>query len=157
MRSDSSEVKAGDGLVLRLKRDLPAPRAVVYRALIDPGELARWWGPRGFTAPSVQFDPRVGGSYRIAMQPPDGDLFHLSGRVREVDPPARLAYTFRWEPPDPGDRETVVTLSLGDRDNRTEIRLTQGEFDTTERLALHEEGWIESFERLEQVLAEAPD
>jgi uncharacterized protein YndB with AHSA1/START domain len=152
-----SEVTSDDRLVLRLKRILPAPRAVVYTALSDPGELARCWGPRGFTAPSVQFDLRVGGSYRIAMQPPDGDLFHLSGRVREVDPPARLAYTFRWEPPDPDDRETVVMLSLGDRDDRTEIRLTQGEFATTERLALHEEGWIESFERLEQVLAEAPD
>jgi uncharacterized protein YndB with AHSA1/START domain len=157
MRSDSSEVMAGDGLVLRLRRVLPAPRAVVYRALIDPGELARWWGPRGFTAPGVQFDPRVGGSYRIAMQPPDGDLFHLSGRVREVDPPARLAYTFRWDPPDPDDRETVVTLSLRDRDDRTEIRLTQGEFATAARLALHEGGWTESLERLEQVLAETPD
>jgi hypothetical protein len=32
-------------LVLRLTRILPAPRAAVYRALSDPGELARWWGP----------------------------------------------------------------------------------------------------------------
>jgi uncharacterized protein YndB with AHSA1/START domain len=47
------EMAAGDGLVLRLNRILPAPRAVVYRALSDPGELAKWWGPRGFTAPSV--------------------------------------------------------------------------------------------------------
>lgn len=157
MRSGGSRVTSGDGLVLRLKRILPAPRAAVYTALTDPGELARWWGPRGFTTPSVQFDLCVGGSYRIAMQPPDGDLFHLSGRIREVDPPTRLAYTFRWDPPDPDDRETVVTLSLRDRDDRTEVRLTQGEFATAARLALHEEGWTESFERLEQVLAEAPD
>jgi uncharacterized protein YndB with AHSA1/START domain len=157
MRSGSSEVKTGDGLMLRLKRVLPAPRAVVYTALTDPGELARWWGPKGFTAPSVQFDLRVGGSYRITMQPPDADLFHLSGRVREVDPLARLVYTFRWEPPDPDDRETMVTLSLVDQDDRTEIRLTQGEFATAARLALHERGWIESLERLDQVLAEALD
>ena len=58
------------------------------------------------------------GSYRIAMQPPDGDLFYLTGEFREVDPPARLAYTFRWEDPDPDDRETVVTLSFGDPGNR---------------------------------------
>ena len=48
------------------------------------------------------------------MQPPDGDVFHLSGVFREVDPPVRLAYTFRWEEPDPDDRETMVTLSLRD-------------------------------------------
>jgi uncharacterized protein YndB with AHSA1/START domain len=148
---------AGDGLVLRLRRILPARRAAVYRALSDPGELAKWWGPRGFTAPSVVFDPCVGGSYRIAMQPPDGDLFYLSGEFREVDPPAHLAYTFRWDPPDPDDRQTVVTLSLQDRGERTEVHLTQGEFATEERRALHEAGWIDSFGRLERVLGGAPD
>jgi uncharacterized protein YndB with AHSA1/START domain len=145
------------GLVLRLERIVAAPRAVVYRALSDHRELAKWWGPRGFTAPSVEFDPRVGGSYRIAMQPPDGDLFYLSGEFREVDPPARLAYTFRWDPPDPDDRQTVATLSLQDRGERTEVLLTQGEFATEERLALHEQGWAESFGRLEQVLGTAAD
>ena len=147
------EMTAGDGLVLRVKRILLAPRAAVYTALSDPGELAKWWGPRGFTAPSVEFDPRVGGSYRIAMQPPHGDLFYLTGEFREVDPPARLTYTFRWDPPDPDDRQTVVTLSLEDRGERTEVLLTQGEFATDDRLALHEEGWSDSFGRLEQVLS----
>jgi uncharacterized protein YndB with AHSA1/START domain len=147
------EVTAGDGLVLRLKRILPAPRAAVYRALSDSGQLAKWWGPRGFTAPSVEFDPRPGGSYRIAMQPPHGDLFYLAGEFQEVDPPARLTYTFRWDPPDPDDRQTVVTLSLEDRGERTEVLLTQGEFATHDRLALHEEGWMDSFGRLDQVLS----
>jgi uncharacterized protein YndB with AHSA1/START domain len=144
---------ASDGLMVRLRRLLRSPRAVVYGALTDPAQLAKWWGPRGFTAPSVEFDPRVGGSYRIAMQPPEGDLFHLSGEFREVDPPARLAYTFRWDPPDPADRETVVTLSLREHDEGTEILLNQGEFATEERLALHEGGWTDSFGRLEQVLS----
>jgi uncharacterized protein YndB with AHSA1/START domain len=154
MRSEGVRLTVGDGLVLRLKLILPARRSVVYGALGDPGELAKWWGPRGFTAPSVEFDPRVGGSYRIAMQPPDGDLFYLTGEFREVDPPARLAYTFRWDPPDPNDRQTVVTLSLQDRSERTEVLLTQGEFATEERRALHEGGWSDSFGRLEQVLGE---
>jgi uncharacterized protein YndB with AHSA1/START domain len=145
-------MRAGDGLVLRLKRILPAPRPAVYRAMSDPGELAKWWGPRGFTSPSVEFDPRVGGSYRIAMQPPDGDLFYLSGEFREVDPPAGLAYTFRWDPPSPDDRQTVVTLSLRDRGERTEVLLIQRGFATDERLALHEGGWSDSFGRLEQML-----
>jgi uncharacterized protein YndB with AHSA1/START domain len=32
----------GSRLVLRLKRIVPAPPAAVYRALSDPGELAKW-------------------------------------------------------------------------------------------------------------------
>ena len=120
-------------LVLRLERTLPAPRATVYRALTDPWELRRWWGPQGFTAPSVELDARVGKAYRIAMQPPDGDRFHLSGEFRDVEPPARLAYTFNWTPAHPDDRETTVTLLLEDRGEETVIRLTHGEFATRER------------------------
>ena len=43
---------------------------------------------------------------------PGGDLFHLTGEFREVDPASRLVYTFVWELPDPDDREMVVTLSF---------------------------------------------
>src|SRR6187431_3429948 len=102
-------------LTLDLTRLLPAPRPRVFGACTEPEELAKWWGPQGFTVPSIDFAPQVGSSYRIAMQPPDGELFHLAGEFREVDPPTRLAFTFRWEPPDPDDRETVVRISLEDR------------------------------------------
>ena len=138
--------------MLRLERSVPAPCVAVYRALTDAQELGKWWGPRGFAARCVEFDPRVGGGYRIAMQPPAGDLFHLSGEFLEAEAPARLAYTFRWDPPHPDDRETVVTLSLEDRGEETEVRLAQGEFATAERYALHEAGWTESLDRLEELL-----
>jgi uncharacterized protein YndB with AHSA1/START domain len=104
------------------------------------------------STPQVDFDPRVGGGYRIAMQPPEGDLFHLSGEFRAVEPPHRLAFTFRWDPPDPDDRETLATLELEDRGAETAIRLTQEEFSTEERLALHEGGWTESLDRLGEML-----
>jgi uncharacterized protein YndB with AHSA1/START domain len=140
------------GLVLRLKHFLPFPREVVYRALTVPAELAKWWGPRGFRAPEVDFTPRVGGSFRIAMQPPQGELFYLSGEFREVDPPARLAYSFSWSPPDPDDRETLVDLSLQSGVDGTEVCLIHSGFATEQRRALHEAGWSESLARLEQAL-----
>jgi uncharacterized protein YndB with AHSA1/START domain len=145
------------GLTLKLKGVLPAPRARVFRALTEPDELAEWWGPNGFSAPNIELDLRVGGSYRIAMQPPEGDLFYLSGEFREVDPPGRLSYTFRWEDPEPDDQETVVTLSLRDMGESTELVLRQGVFATEGRRALHDEGWSDSFERLRDLMSsEAP-
>jgi uncharacterized protein YndB with AHSA1/START domain len=142
-----------DELGLRLKRVLQAPAFTVFRACTVPEELAKWWGPRGFTTPAIEIDLRVGGRYRFGMQPPEGDLFHLTGEFREVDPPSRLAYTFMWEPPDPDDRETVVTLSFRDVDGSTEVDFTQGVFATVQRRALHEQGWTESFERLQGLLS----
>jgi uncharacterized protein YndB with AHSA1/START domain len=124
----------------------------VFRALSTPAELARWWGPDGFTIPSLEFSPRVGGSYRIEMQPPEGDPFYLTGEFREVDPPARLAYTFAWEEPDPDDVETLVELSLRDLGESTEVVLTQRAFKTEARRELHRQGWTDSFDKLEKLL-----
>ncbi len=141
------------GLTLTMSRALPARPPAVWRAMTDPAQLARWWGPKGFSVPELEFEPQTGRSYRIAMQPPEGDLFHLSGEFQEVEPPSRLAYTFAWDPPDADDRETLVTLSLEDRGDRTEVSLAQGDFATEERLELHRGGWSDSFEKLEKLLS----
>jgi uncharacterized protein YndB with AHSA1/START domain len=87
------------------------------------------------------------------MQPPEGDAFHLTGEFREVEPPARLAYTFAWEPPDPDDVENLVELTLHPAGNATELRLTQGPFATEARLELHRDGWTDSLDRLERFLS----
>src|SRR4051795_1103924 len=103
-------------LVLEIRRVLTAVPSVVFAAFSDSSEcgLAKWFGPQGFTIPSLQFQPRVGERYRIEIQPPEGDSFHLSGAFREVDPPARLALTFVWEGPGPDDVEKLLTLPSGD-------------------------------------------
>jgi uncharacterized protein YndB with AHSA1/START domain len=141
-----------DALTLELDRTLPAAPSRVFELFTDAGELARWWGPERFSTPSLDFEPRVGESYRIEMQPPEGDAFHLTGEFRAVDPPIRLAFTFRWEPPDPDDVETLVELSFRDLGGSTEVALAQGSFKTEARRALHRDGWTDSFNRLEAVL-----
>jgi uncharacterized protein YndB with AHSA1/START domain len=140
------------GLTLELSRVLQAPRPRVFELFSDASRLATWWGPKGFRIPSLDFDPRVGSSYRIEMQPPEGDSFHLAGEFRDCDPPAHLAYTFRWEEPDPDDVETLADLAFGDRGESTEVRLTQGTFKTEARHELHRNGWTESFDKLEDLL-----
>lgn len=143
---------SGD-LMLELKSVLSAVPSVVFRFFSDSSELAKWWGPEGFTIPSLDFQPRVGSSYRIEMQPPEGDRFYLTGEFREVDPPARLAYTFVWEDPDPDDVETLVTLSFRDLGQATEVAFTQGAFKTEARRALHWDGWTEGFAKVERLIS----
>ena len=139
-------------LTLHLRRALPAPPPLVFTMHAEPDLFAQWWGPKGFSAPSVEFDLHVGGDYRVAMQPPDGDPFFLSGAFREIDPPTRLAYTFRYEDPDPDDRETVVVFSLRDLGGSTEVTVDQGPFATEGRRALHERGWTETLDRLHELI-----
>jgi uncharacterized protein YndB with AHSA1/START domain len=142
-----------DELTLEMNRVLAAVPSVVFGAFSDSSELAKWWGPEGFTTLSLEFQPRVGDSYRIEMQPPEGEAFYLTGEFREVDPPARLAFTFVWEDPDPDDVETLVVLSFRDLGESTEVAFTQGPFKTEARRALHRDGWTDSFDKLERLIS----
>jgi uncharacterized protein YndB with AHSA1/START domain len=90
-------------LTVRLFGMVQAPPAQVFEVMTDPEQVAEWWGPDGFTCPEVTLDLRVGGAYRIAMQPPDGELFHLTGTYIEVGPPSP------WPTRSAGNRRTLTT------------------------------------------------
>jgi uncharacterized protein YndB with AHSA1/START domain len=139
-------------LALRLERVLPAARPLVFRMNVEPELFAQWFGPKGFSATHVDFDAHVGGGYRVTMQPPEGNAFLLFGEFREIDPVARLAYTFRYDPPDPDDRDTLVVLSFGDLGEATAVTVEQGPFATERRKALHVQGWSDSLDRLEALI-----
>lgn len=143
-----------DGLSLEVIRVLPVRRERLFEFFADAALLARWWGPVGFSIPSIDFAPRVGATYRIEMQPPEGDAFQLIGTFHEVDAPSRLTFSFQWRPPDPDDVETVAQLSFDDIDGATGVQLTQGPFKTEARRALHRDGWNESFDRLAALVAD---
>src|SRR5437868_14297005 len=140
-------------LTLEVKRVLPAAPSVVFAAFSDPDKLAKWWGPEGFTVPSLEFDPRVGARYRIEMPPPEGNSFYLGGEFREFDPPVRLAFTFVYDEPNPDDVDTLVELSLRDLGESTEVVYAQGPFKTAARRGLHRDGWTDSFAKLEQFVS----
>jgi uncharacterized protein YndB with AHSA1/START domain len=151
-----------DSWVLDVTCTLSAAPERVFGLLTEPSELGRWWGPQGFTTPEIESDLRVGGNYRLGMQPPDGALFHLSGTFVEVDRPRRLAYTFRWDEPDPDDRETLVEFTLEPLAREplpdgTRITLRQAAFATEARLALHRTGWTDAFDKLREVVAASGD
>jgi uncharacterized protein YndB with AHSA1/START domain len=140
------------GLILDLRCVLDAPCERIFSTMTDPAELARWWGPHGFSTPEIELNLSVGSGYRFTMQPPEGHPFHLAGEFLEIDRPWRLVYTFRWEEPDPDDRETVVMLRLDVVGDATGVTLWQGEFATEARLALHRNGWTDSFEKLRDLI-----
>ncbi len=145
-----AEAQQPTGTQLHLEKNLVVPQERVFSAFIDDEQLRRWWGPAGFSVPRLEFDAVEGREYRIAMQPPDGVVFHIRGTFRAVEPPRRLVFTFIYEEPDPDDQETLVTLTFASTDPGTRVILDQGPFKTAARLNLHRDGWTETLERLER-------
>lgn len=69
---------------ITITREFAAPRELVWKAWTDPDLLARWQGPKSFTAPSIKIDLRVGGNYLYCMRSPEGQDFWSTGRFLEV-------------------------------------------------------------------------
>ena len=52
---------------VRLHRVLRAPPQRVYRAFLEPGALAKWLPPYGFTCTVHHLEARVGGTFRMSF------------------------------------------------------------------------------------------
>jgi uncharacterized protein YndB with AHSA1/START domain len=137
---------------LRIVRIIDAPREQVFRAWTEPEQLRSWWGPGAFTCPEAEVDLRPGGDYRLVMQPTEGEPFVLGGTYREVEPPVRLVYTWRWETGPAADgSESLVTVEFEDRGEQTELALTHTHFPPGHGAAPYQMGWeggLEKFEAL---------
>jgi|HubBroStandDraft_2_1064218.scaffolds.fasta_scaffold25910_4 uncharacterized protein YndB with AHSA1/START domain len=55
-----------------ISRVFDAPLEMVWDAWTDPGQVVKWWGPRGFTTTIHEMDVRPGGVWRHTMHGPDG-------------------------------------------------------------------------------------
>lgn len=146
-----TNVNPSPASVLRITRTLPAPRVRVFRAWTNAEEIKRWWGPDAFTIPSADVDLRVGGGYRIAMQPPEGPVKVLFGTYREIQSPERLVYTWCWEH-DPERRETLVTVDFHEVEGDTEVIVTHEGFRDEKDRSDHVIGWNGSLDGMEKLL-----
>jgi uncharacterized protein YndB with AHSA1/START domain len=149
-----AQPKPNDALVLRLSRSFAAPRDRVFRAFTSPAQLAKWWGPKGFTVPACTLDVRVGGAWRTVMRSPEGKDHIVSGVYREIVPPERLVFTWAWEEDGARGHETVVTIELSETPGGTRLELTHEPFETEDSRNAHRDGWSSCLDCLEQALAE---
>src|SRR5262245_15831057 len=114
----------------RVSRHVNAPRAAVYRALLDPHAIAKWKVPTGMTSHVNAFEAREGGSFRVSLiyETPTGagkttahtDTYH--GRFVRLVPNEQVVEVVEFETTDPALRgEMTVTTTLMDADGGTDI------------------------------------
>jgi uncharacterized protein YndB with AHSA1/START domain len=136
---------AADEKTLRLVRIFDAPIEMVFEAWTVPEQIVQWWGPENYDVPEYRIDMREGGAWRTVMRDPDGGDHVVSGVYHEISRPDRLVFSWGWETDGVRGHETVVTIELKALDARTELTLTQREFETKESCELHGSGWTSSF------------
>jgi uncharacterized protein YndB with AHSA1/START domain len=77
---------------LLLRREVPFPRELVWKAMTDPAHVNQWWGPDGFRNEGVVMDFRVGGAWSFDMVGPDGTRYPNHSVFKEITPPSTLVY-----------------------------------------------------------------
>jgi uncharacterized protein YndB with AHSA1/START domain len=140
-----------------------APRASVYRALLDARAVATWMVPTGMTSHVHAFDAREGGVFRISLtyDAPTGtgkttahtDTYH--GRFVKLVPDEQVIEVVEFETADPALRgEMTITISLADADGGTEVHAVHDRLPPGLSIADNETGWREALAKL-AVLVEA--
>jgi uncharacterized protein YndB with AHSA1/START domain len=144
---------------LAISRIFEAPRARVYRAFTDPDQVSLWWGPTGSSRPrdEMEFDVRAGGQMRwseVSATDPDVRV-DVRYELKEVVDDELLDGIMYVDGQLPGSFvpfETRMRIEFHDEaDGRT--RLEVREWVPEYLVAPSENGWDESFTKLDAVLA----
>lgn len=134
----------------RIRRHINAPRATVYRTLLDAGAIAKWKVPDGMTCHVHEFNPREGGSIRISLtyDEPAGtgkttshtDTYH--GRFLKLVPNEKIVEVDEFETTDPAlGGEMIITITLADADGGTDVIAVHDALPPGVSTADNEVGW----------------
>ncbi|WP_327147529.1 SRPBCC family protein [Nocardia sp. NBC_01329] len=105
----------------RIQREIAAPRATVYAALVDGEAVRTWMVPTGMTSRVHEFDATEGGRFRISLTYDDPaqtgktegatDTFH--GRFATLVPDERVVQIVEFDTADPAiTGEMRITYDL---------------------------------------------
>jgi len=140
-----------DSGTLRIERTFAAPAATVFDAWTSPAVMRRWWqAEQGWETSEAEVDLRVGGAVRVVMRDPDKDVeYGGGGRYTEIDPPARLAFTWIWD----GDtRRTLIEIEFEEADGATTVRFTHSGLWDEAAVRSHEGGWGRALDNLQRTV-----
>lgn len=143
---------------VHISRYFDAPPAAVYRAFVEPEQLAQWFGPLVMHCPidTIEVDARPGGIWKMTMVNNDNPEWRspLNSTVVEVvENELLVGYEIAQGFPGMEDG-TKITMSVEfhPEGEGTRLELRQGPF-TEEMTELSTVGWGQSFHKLDGLFA----
>lgn len=136
---------------LVINRTFNASREIIFNLWTDPNHVVKWWGPKHHPATEMTMDVRPGGKWRACLRSvEDGKELWMNGVFREIQKPERIVFTFKWE--EEGERgiETLITIKFTEANGMTEMNFHQVPFQSSGEREGHQEGWMSTFDRLNE-------
>lgn len=144
-------MEINNSLKVDVTKSFTASADQLYAAWTDGGQLKQWWKPMGDSLQEVTNDIKKGGTIRYVFD--DGKLI-ISGEYLEVTGKQKLVYTWNWELPKDGVKNSAYKLSVEfkSKDAGSEIHVVQENFESEESMLPHREGWENGLSDLERFL-----
>jgi uncharacterized protein YndB with AHSA1/START domain len=148
----------------RISRNFRAPRPVVYRALLDPGAVARWRVPAGMTGRVHWFDAREGGTFRVSLTydaadrtgKTTADTDTYQGRFVKLVTDELVVEVVEFETEDPMLKgEMTITITLADADGGTGLDAVHDGLPPGLSATDNETGWRMALEKLAALVEES--
>jgi uncharacterized protein YndB with AHSA1/START domain len=145
--------------VAEVRQHLAAAPSRVFAAFADASLVSRWLTPSPeVILRVVEFDFRVGGSYRFAYEVPGRSTLFVNGEYRTIERPARIVFSWNIEPPDEhAGVRSEVTVTLTPRGTGTDLHIRHARLTPPGACARHEAGWRGALDHLMALLPELPE
>lgn len=112
------------GRTLALSRLIAAPVGRVWRCMVDPDLLPRWFAPDGYACHTHEIDLRHGGHWLFDMTGPEGTVWASRHRYLRLDAPHRLEFLLDSGVADEAVSEGLMTLTPDSGATRIRYQLT---------------------------------
>lgn len=139
--ANATSTSAPGAVALEVRRTFAASRQRVFAAWTSAEAVKRWFAPENATVQNATLDFRVGGHYQVDIRANDGTLHVAVGMYREIDPPRRIVFSWRWEN-HPHPTDTLVSVDFLEREGGTEVVLTHEGLVTEQDRDGHRHGWV---------------
>lgn len=135
---------------ISITKMLNAPVELVWEAWTKPDQIAKWWGPAGFTNTIHKMDVAAGGEWRLTMHGPDGKNYINKSEFIEIDPLKKIVFQHY----NPNYLAAIVFEPKG-KDTLMEWTAqfeTAELFETVVKVFKADEGFKQNVEKLENYL-----
>lgn len=153
---------------MELNMLIDAPLETVWRAWSDTALIKEWWGPKGFTAPVVNINFKVGSTSLVCMRSPDGFEIYNSWTYTQILPMYSIEFIQyftdaagnKLNPSDlnlPQDIPEAVPHiirfeDLGD--GKTILTIIESGYESEQVAEISKSGMIQCLEKMKKLLAE---
>lgn len=144
---------------LVVRRNIPAPRSLVFNAFSRADHMSRWFTPSADISVEVlEFDFVLNGAFRLSYAMPDGRSPIVRGTFERIKRPQCIVMSWMWEAPNSLENIPMrISFEFFEKTDASEVVITHQGIPSDAACTIHVAGWEGTLKNLEKLFQEETD